>query len=151
MLDTIRRFFDENLASRADTDERGVEHRLQLATAAVLIEMSRADTVRRASELETIERGIADKFDLSPEETQQLIALAEEEAKLSVSDFDFVQLINQHFSQPQKLRIVELLWAVAYADDHLDKHEEHYVRRIAELLHVAHADFIAAKLRQQGG
>jgi uncharacterized tellurite resistance protein B-like protein len=51
----------------------------------------------------------------------------------------------------QKVRIVELLWTVAFADSHQDKHEEHLIRRIADLLHVSHKDFIAAKFKARGG
>ncbi|WP_181919242.1 TerB family tellurite resistance protein [Alkalilimnicola ehrlichii] len=90
-----------------------------------------------------------DKFGLSVEEAQELQALAEQEAEQAVSDYDFVSLINSHFEQAQKVRIIEKLWRVAYADRNLDKHQEHYVRRIAELLHVDHKDYIATKLRVQ--
>lgn len=148
MLNAIRQFFQEHLSDEG-ASEADLEHRLQLATAALLIETSRADSVRRHSEQRAIETGIAAKFDLTPAETAELIALAEEEARQSVSDHQFVRLINLHFSMEQRVRIVALLWEVAYADNHLDKHEEHFVRRIAELLYVPHADFIATKLKVQ--
>jgi uncharacterized tellurite resistance protein B-like protein len=35
---------------------------------------------------------------------------------------------------------------VAFADGHLDKHEEGIIRRVADLLHILHSDFIRCKL-----
>ena len=43
-----------------------------------------------------------------------------------------------------------MLWLVAFADGKKDAHEEHMVRKIAGLLHVAHPDFIDAKLKARG-
>jgi uncharacterized tellurite resistance protein B-like protein len=39
------------------------------------------------------------------------------------------------------------MWQVAYADAEISAHENHLMRRIAELLHIAHGDYIAAKMR----
>jgi len=36
---------------------------------------------------------------------------------------------------------------VAMADGHLDAHELHLMRKIADLLYVGHADYVAAKQR----
>ena len=51
------------------------------------------------------------------------------------------------FTYPQKVKIIEHLWEIAFADTSLDKHEEHMVRKIADLIYVEHKDFIDAKLR----
>ena len=61
--------------------------------------------------------------------------------------YQFTSLINRHFGQQQKQYVIELMWRVAYADAELAAHENHVLRRIAELLHVTHADYIAAKMR----
>jgi uncharacterized tellurite resistance protein B-like protein len=42
---------------------------------------------------------------------------------------------------------VELMWQVAYADEHLTAHENHVMRRLADLLHVPHGAYIGAKMR----
>ena len=39
-----------------------------------------------------------------------------------------------------------MAWLVARADNIIDKHEEHRIRRLAELLHLNHADFIQSKI-----
>ena len=76
-----------------------------------------------------------------------LFILASEEARQSVDLYQFTSLIREHFSQEKKIKTIECLWTIAYADNHLDAHEEHLIRRIADLLYVTHQDFINAKHR----
>ncbi|MFO0273438.1 MAG: TerB family tellurite resistance protein, partial [Betaproteobacteria bacterium] len=61
--------------------------------------------------------------------------------------YQFTSLINQRFSQPQKERMIELMWQVAYADAALSAHELHLMRKVAGLLHVPDSAYIAAKMR----
>jgi hypothetical protein len=75
------------------------------------------------------------------------MALAAEEARLATDYFQFTSLINRNFSAEQKVQVVEYLWQVAYADGHLDAHEQHFMRKIADLLYVSHADYVGAKQR----
>ncbi|HDH50110.1 MAG TPA: TerB family tellurite resistance protein, partial [Nitrospirae bacterium] len=76
-----------------------------------------------------------------------LLTLAEQEVKRATDYYEFTSLINRGFTYEQKVKVVEHLWEVAFADDTLDKYEEHMVRRIADLIYVSHKDFIEAKLR----
>jgi uncharacterized tellurite resistance protein B-like protein len=76
-----------------------------------------------------------------------LIQLAEDEAGDATDYYQFTSLINRQFSAAQKERVIELMWEVAYADADLSAHEQHVVRKIADLLHVPHRAYIAAKLR----
>ena len=61
--------------------------------------------------------------------------------------YDLTRLINNGFSAAQKVKVIELMWEVAYADDKLQKYEEALVRKVADLIYVPHSDFIAAKHR----
>ncbi|SRR5690606_6078327 len=143
MLDAIRRFFESRLTAAAPDPE----HRLQLATAALLLEVARADFDTHHVELAAVERAIGRTFRLSEAEVQELLRLAEDEVREATSDYAFTSLVNSGFDAADKIRLVELLWEVAYADGELDKHEEHLIRRIADLIYVPHREFIAAKLR----
>ena len=147
MLRAIQEFFETRIIRPASTLPEAPERALQLATAALLIEVSRADHQVKDEERRAVADGVARTFSLTPEETAALIRLAEEETQTAVSMYQFTHLIDKGFTPAQKVRVVELLWRVAYADADKDKHEEHLVRRIADLLHVAHKDFIDAKLR----
>jgi len=145
MLSSIRDFFERNIAARPTAVTE--KHSIQLATAALLAEVVRSDTDVQPAERDVVLRAVREKFGLSETEAQTLIQLAEEEVKTATDYYQFTSLVNRHFSQPQKLRVVELMWEVAYADAELSAHENHMLRRIAELLHVTHADYIAAKMR----
>jgi len=123
------------------------QHGLQLATAALMFEMLRADDDEHPEERDTLEQALKKCFALSETETRQLARLAEREATESVSLYQFTGLINRHFSPAEKIRVVEMLWQVAYADGRLDRYEEALVRKIAELIHVPHREFIQAKHR----
>jgi uncharacterized tellurite resistance protein B-like protein len=76
-----------------------------------------------------------------------VIDLAEAEVKQATDYFQFTSLVNRHFTQEQKQSVIELMWQVAYADAEISAHENHLMRRIAELLHITHGDYIAAKMR----
>ena len=87
------------------------------------------------------------KFGLAPDDAQKLVALAQEEARNASDYWQFTSIINKRFTQPQKVRVIELLWEVAYADAGLNAYEEHLIRKLADLLHISHGDYITAKLR----
>jgi uncharacterized tellurite resistance protein B-like protein len=152
VLKAIQQFFDTRIqpaAREAPADSSASQHALQLATAALLIEMSRADFKVEENERRMVGEAVSRAFDLTPEETAELVCLADEEARQSISIYDFTRLIDRGFSFEQKKYIVVLLWRVALSDAELEKHEEHLIRQIAKLIHVPHPDFIDAKLRAQ--
>ena len=145
MLNAIREFFDQHVAAgAAGGDER---HTIEVATAALLVETVRLDGEIDASERAAAHRAVRAKFGLGETEAATLIRLAEEEARDATGYYQFTSLINKQFSAAQKERVIELMWQVAYADEALSAHEQHVVRKIAELLHVPHRAYIAAKLR----
>ena len=155
VLKAIQQFFETKIQPATSSgrtgsvDSTASEHSLQLATAALLIEMTRADFKVEESERRMVGEAIRRTFDLSPEETAELIGLADEESRQSVSIYDFTRLIDRGFALEQKKHVVELLWRVALSDAELEKHEEHLIRKVAKLIHVRHSDFIDAKLRAQ--
>lgn len=147
MIRAITKYFDKQIGSGAEHDVATNKHRLQVATAAMLIEMARADFNVHPEEIEQITQAVQTTFGLSQADTQELIRLAEEEAKQATDYYQFTSLINKGFNQEEKIQVVELMWQVAYADGHMDKYEDHLVRKLANLMHVSHKDFIAAKHR----
>jgi uncharacterized tellurite resistance protein B-like protein len=144
MLSSLRELFDSFTSAPAGPAD---EHTLHLATAVLLVEVMRAEPQVTLAEREAVLRALRAKFTLSDDELARLIEVAEQ-ASRSASDFhQFTSVINERFSQPQKIRIVEMMWSVAYADGALDAHENHVIGRVAGLLHVTHGEYIGAKLR----
>jgi uncharacterized tellurite resistance protein B-like protein len=149
MFQAIQEFFEKRIRTTSGEPD-SIERALQLATAALLVEVSRADHEIKDEERRVIGEAVRRTFNLSEHDTGLLIRLAEEEAQTATSTHQFTHLIDKHFPIEQKVRIVELLWRVAFADADKDKHEEHLIRRIADLLHVPHREFIDAKVRARG-
>jgi uncharacterized tellurite resistance protein B-like protein len=147
VLKSIREFFERNLASPGDQPRS--RHSIELATAALLVEVVRCDTGVTGDERRAVEQAVREKFGLSHDEAETLIRLAEEEVAQAHDLFQFTSLVNRDFTQEQKLRVIELMWRAALADEHVSAHEQHALRRIAELLHIPHGDYIAAKMRAQ--
>lgn len=145
MLSAIQDYFRQKI--EPDMQAGPDQHGLQLATAALLFEMLRADDDEHPEERRTLELALQTCFALDESETRQLAQLAEREAAESVSLYQFTGLINRHFSPDEKIRVVEMLWQIAYADACLDRYEEALVRKIAELIHVPHREFMQAKHR----
>lgn len=144
MLKRIQSFFSQQIHAGAEGGEHD-DHALKLATAALLFEVTRADFAVLDVERQVVEAAIRKVFKLTETETRELADLAEQEVESAVSLYQFTGLINQHFSPQEKIRIVEMLWQVVFADGHMDSHEEAMVRKIAELIYVPHRDFIRTK------
>ena len=149
MLKSLKDLFDSLVPAPAGTRAAAAEHTLQLATAVLLVEVMRADTGFQPGERQAVRAALRDKFALSEDEAQRLAELAEGTAKDATDLFAFTSRINEQFDMPQKLRMVEHMWRVAYADSHLCAHERHVLWRVADLLHVPQGAYVHARLRAQ--
>ncbi len=148
MIDGIRNFFNQVIApGAAAAAGADSQHALHVATAALLLEMMRMDASITAAETASVTRSLQRQFGLEAAQVDTLMALAAEEARLATDYFQFTSLINRNFSAEQKVQVVEYMWQVAYADGHLDAHEQHFMRKIADLLYISHADYVGAKQR----
>lgn len=145
MIDRLKRYFEGRLAP--DSPEDGGVDAVELATAALLVEMQRADLVADALDEAEIRALLARHFSLDDESVANLISLANDRADQSVSLHEFTRLIHDRFDVAQKTTVVEMLWRVALADGRVDEHEEHLVRKIADLLYLPQVAFIKAKER----
>ena len=148
MLSAIKEFFERNLA---DPHQPATKARtLELATATLLAEVARLDGSITPAEREAILAAVRVRFHLSDEEAKALIDLAEAESREATDYYQFTSLIRQHYSQEERQEMIELLWRAAYADQVLSAHEQHLIRKIADLLYVSHPAYIAAKMRAKG-
>ena len=147
MINTLRHFFDTYLAPDGSAGGTSVEERTRLAVAALLLEIAESDFAEAPEEQREIASVVQAQFELTPQEAADLINHAQVEHAESTDYFQFTRLINQHYSMAQKIGLVESLWRVAFADHKLHRYEEHVIRRLSDLIHVSHKDFIAAKHR----
>lgn len=147
MMNALQRFFYDMLTpDEATTDEAPT---LELATAALLFEVARADYHLDERELTLLRDWLRQHFGLDEPALDELMRLAQQEAETAVDHYQFVSLIRTHYRYAQRCELVRMMWSLALADDHPHSLEEHRIRRLADLLHVSHADFIRAKLMAQ--
>ena len=147
MIASIKKFFTEMIEPGASGSGAASQHALHVATAALLLEMMRMDSSVTAEETATVAKALQTQFGLAAAEVETLMALAAEEAQQATDYFQFTSLINKAFSAEQRIQVIEYLWQVAFADGHLDAHEQHFMSKIADLLYVPRSAYIAAKQR----
>ena len=146
MLAKIKLFFDERLApDQIDDSEQAV----RLAACALLFEMVKADFKISAAELQTMRSAVKTTMKIDDGTADALIEKAQQESEQATSLYQFTRLINDNYSPEQKEKLVTALWMIAYADGHVDKYEEHYLRKLVDLLYIPHSVFIRTKLATQ--
>ncbi|MCG7545611.1 TerB family tellurite resistance protein [Pseudoalteromonas sp. MM17-2] len=142
MLNNLKRFFN-SLQSQPQQDD---SPDFKTSVAALLVEVMRADSELQEHERKAMVVLLQKYFDLGEEEVNNLITAASQDLDEAIDYFRFSKQINDNTNAQERIEIIELLWRLAYADGQLDKHEEHVIRRVADLLYVTHNDFIQAKL-----
>lgn len=147
MINAIKRFFDQSLSKKENEQPDERTCRLQLASAALMFELLKTDQIIDERETATMREILRQRFALNDEQLKEIVDLAEQEAQQAVSLYEFTSLVNSHYDYQERVELIENLWRVALADHHLDKYEEQMIRRTADLLHVAHSDFIRTKLK----
>ena len=143
MLSKIKELFqgDENKADLEFTEDQR-----RTACAALLIEVAVIDNEFDARELEELKTILVNEFSIPGEEVDALITLAHNECSEATSMYQFTRKINDQCSFEEKFELVTGMWRVAYADGDLDKYEEYIIRKVSDLIHLGHGEFIRAKL-----
>ncbi len=148
-LATLKDLFDSLVPPAATAAPHDAEHALQLATAVMLVEVTRADAEFHPGERAAVLAALRTKFALADDEAARLAELAETAAKQATDLFGFTSRIDERFGMEQKIAIVEHMWRVALADGVLSAHERHLLWRVADLLHVPAAALHHARQRVQ--
>jgi uncharacterized tellurite resistance protein B-like protein len=120
---------------------------LQIAVAVLMVEAARMDDHFDDVERKVIERLLAQKFQLSPDQTRELVRKAVETGDRSNQLYPFTRLAVERMDPAQRVGLIEMLWEVAYADGVLDPEEDALLRRIAGLIYVSDVDRAAARIR----
>jgi len=146
MLKAITSFF-ENHFSEEDDEHHHSANKLQLASAALMIELSKSDQEIDETETAKLVQILKERFELEQDDLDELITLAKEDVREATSLYQFTSLLNEHFDYAEKVQLVMNMWEVAFADGKIDRYEEHLIRKVAELLYLDHKDFILSKQR----
>jgi len=144
MLNKISDFFNSLLSNKEDKAE--CELSIEIACAVLLCEVMRADSVFTENEQDELSVILSKQFNLTKQEVEAILEQAFELSENASDFYQFTSKLNQHYSLKDRIKIVTLLWQVAYADGELAGIEEHIIRKIADLLHLRHNEYIATKI-----
>ncbi len=148
MLKKIKKYIselgDESIESPSQ-DQKEIE--VNNACAALLIETALADKVFNEEEMNSMKQTLKEVYKVDEKDIEELINESEKKVSESTSLYEYTRLINDLCDYQDKLKLISNLWAIAFADKNLDKYEEYLIRKISDLLHVSHSDFIQQKLK----
>lgn len=157
MFEYLRKIFvpqlDPDSGDFQKSDSASKNNKVEIAACALFIEMAKADGEISDDERELIISEMQNTFNLDKECVDELILLAEQGIKESVSLYEFTGVINKYFSQEQKIELIENLWRLIYKDEKLSAYEDHLIKRIGTTMNIEHKQIINAKLwvKQQLG
>ncbi len=147
MINLVKKFFGRSEKGVFEGQEENVYHDTRIATCALLLEISNIDGEFSEAERASIIRILKKDYELTDEHASALIEASKEELEGSIDLWRFASLINKNYSKEEKLRVIEMIWSVAYADEDLDKHEDYLVHKLAKLLRFTHKQLIETKLK----
>jgi len=147
MIDWIKKVLAPAPEPEAEHAGNAQPHDIRIAACALFLEMANIDGEFSDTERQHLTEMLKSEYGLSNEEVADLTAAAERERKESISLWQFTDLVNQNYTEAEKIRVVELLWKLIYSDGKLDQHEDYLVHRLASLLGLHHKQLIAAKLK----
>ena len=147
MLNIVKRFFSKKNEEDPNAIKQETGHDIYVATCALLVEIARIDGTFTQEEMETVISILKEKYGLSRENINSLIAEAEKQLEESVDLWQFARLINENYSNEEKMEIIETLWRIVYVDGKMDQYEHYLMNKLKNLLRVSHNQLIDAKLK----
>ena len=148
MLKKIKGYISEFGHQSSDPENQQEKEKdiINNACAALLVETALADKVFNVEEIDSMKRTLREVYEIDEKDLDELISESEKKVSESTSLYEYTRLINDLCDYQDKLKLINNLWTIAFADKHLDKYEEFLIRKISDLLYVSHSDFIQQKL-----
>ena len=144
MIDLLKKIIG---GKEADDEQKADTGDINLATCALLLELANIDGEFSKHERENITNIFKTKYALPEEEINELIESSEAELEKSIDLWQFTNCINQNYTIEDKLKVIEIIWEVAYSDGRLEQHEDYLAHKLATLLRLSHKQLIDAKLK----
>jgi uncharacterized tellurite resistance protein B-like protein len=146
LFDAIRNFVADLANGDRQNGDLG-DHDLRLATAALLVHAGTVDGAMSEAEREQLCNLLKQRFELDDTAAGELIAQAAEADDKAVDLYHFTRLLNDSLDEAGRLRMIEMMWTIAYADGELSGYEDNLIWRVADLLGVSSTERIALRRR----
>ena len=150
MLDKLRQIVAD-FASGGSEQKRFDDNDYRLAAAALLVHLISIDGEATESEKVKLRALLKSRFELDDAAVDELIATATRVEGESVDIYRFTSRIMRAVDEPGRARIIEMMWELVYADDHISEFEESVVWRSADLLGISSNERIALRNRVADG
>jgi uncharacterized tellurite resistance protein B-like protein len=150
MLDGLRQFIADVVSPTAHQDRTFDETGYRLAATALLMHVISLDGKPSDVESRKLHGLIESRFGLDPGTADRLIASATLVEGEAVDLYHFTSVIMRSVNEEGRLRIVEMMWELVFADGQASEFEDNVVWRAADLLGISSRDRIELKHRIAG-
>ena len=123
----------KNLFKTKEIEEESKDSSIQKSICSLMIEVAYADNQLDESELKAMANSLS-KLDIEKEEIQEIVDATLAKSKESISFYEHTRILNDQLDYDQKKEVLNSVWAIAFADGEMDKHEEHLIR--LSLIHI---------------
>ncbi|MXZ44468.1 MAG: TerB family tellurite resistance protein [Gammaproteobacteria bacterium] len=144
MFNNIKTLFSKSDPSH--TLEFEDEEIVPIAAAMVLLEVAWADHILQPEEIDLIESALIQLYGFDQIQAERVLKQAESEHKQSTGLHKFTRTLNEQLDIEEKVTLLTHLWRMNNLESASFHYEEHMIRKIADLLHLRHSEFIRAKL-----
>ncbi len=142
MFSILKKWFQ---ASEPKKDKEKTDH--ITAAMVLMLEVAWSDHDIDIAEEQTMLGAVQTTFDLDQQAAKTHLIEAKILHQKSVGSYEFTTLVNNQLSYEEKKKIIYTLWQISNSDQHINKWEEHAIRKVADLLHIDHQDFIDTKIK----
>ena len=123
----------------------------RVAAAALLVHVATLDHDLTDSTRQKLGALLKVQFSLTDALTDELIQAAVAADRDAVDFYHFTHLLMRTLDEKGRLRIVEMLWKMAFADGAISEFEDNVMWRVADLLAVSPHERIALRQQVVGG
>jgi uncharacterized tellurite resistance protein B-like protein len=149
MFDSFRKFISD-LAEGDKHPSRFEDNDYRLAAAALLVHAGAIDGEMSQAERDKLHAVIKQRFNLDDAATDDLVEQATEAEHEAVDLYHFTHLLNRSLDEPGRIRIIEMMWEIVFADGNRDELEDNLLWRAADLLGVSSRERIELRRRIGG-
>ena len=149
MLKLLKELMYKNRTSISDTNTNEMRKTMNLISGALMVEVMAADHDFNSEEELKLKEILLNRFEIPENEIKKISEQMKKRADDATSLYEYTSLINENFNREEKLDLIRNLWAIAFADEILDRYEDSVIRRVCELTYVSHSDFIKTKLEMK--
>ncbi len=118
---------------------------IQIATAVLFLELAYADFELAPAEEEKMRKSLKAFFNMAERELDDLLQLARDKREQRNDIWLFTDTIKKNWPRDTRIKVLEMLWQLVFADGHMDMQEEALMRKLTSLLGLAHGDMIMAR------